>query len=268
MNIVASVFGVLQRDIRIQLTYPFQFVFQFAGIGFSLFSLFFLGRLVGSSPHLADYSAGYFEFALIGTLVLVLAGAAMQAFNAGLQAEARNGTFEILLASPVPLGFLVAGWMTWPLMLAAVEGGLAFGIGWLVAEDGFDAEGIFAALVPLSLTVLSFLALGLIAGAFTVVSKRGNPLTPLVMMASTLLAGAVFPVELLPAWLQVFAKLFPAFYGFNAMRAVLIGGQQFSGIIDEVVTLAIFNLVLIPLGMWSLKRSLHIARLTGTLGTS
>lgn len=268
MSLISSVVAVLRRDLRIQLSYPFQFASTFAGIGFSLFSLFFFSRLVGTSPYLAEYEAGYFEFALIGTVVLVLAGAAMRAFNSGLQAEGRNGTFEILLASPIPLGFLVGGWMTWPLLLAGLEGGLSFGIGWLLADEGFDAGGLLSALVPFVLTVASFMAIGLIAGAFTVISKRGDPITPLVMAASTLLAGAVFPVEVLPAWLQVLARLFPAFYGFNAMRAVLIGGQSFAGIVDEVVILGLFNLVLIPLGMWVLGRALHVARVTGTLATN
>jgi ABC-2 type transport system permease protein len=267
-TLIGSVGSVLRRDLLVQLSYPFQFGATFAGIGFSLFSLFFLGRLVGSSPYLEGYESGYFEFALIGTVVLILAGAAMRAFNSGLQAEARNGTFEILLASPVPLGFLVAGWMAWPLLLASLEGALSFGIGWLLAEDGFDAGGVLAAMVPFTLTVATFLAIGLIAGAFTVISKRGDPLTPLVMAASTLVAGAVFPVEVLPGWIQVLARLFPAFYGFNAMRAVLIGGESFSGIVDEVLILVVFNLVLIPLGMWALVRALHVARVTGTLATS
>lgn len=268
MKFSSPVVAVLRRDLLIQLSYPFQFGSTFAGIGFSLFSLFFLGRLVGTSPYLADYESGYFEFALIGTVVLILAGAAMSAFNSGLRAEGRNGTFEILLASPVPLGFLVAGWMTWPLVLASLEGGLSFGIGWLLAEEGFDGGGVLAALVPFVLTVASFLAVGLIAGAFTVISKRGDPITPLVMAASTLLAGAVFPVEVLPSGLQVLARFFPAFYGFNAMRAVLIGGESFAGIIDEVLILGAFNVVLIPLGMWVLGRALHVARVTGTLATN
>lgn len=168
---MSRVGAVLRRDVRIHLSYPFQIVTQLGGIGFSLFTLFFLGRLVGSSEYLSDYEGGYFEFALIGIVVLILAGAALRAFTDGLQAESRNGTFEILLASPVPLRVLVAGWMTWPLILATLEGGLSFAIGWVIARDSFNASGFLPALVPFLLTVASFLATGLIAGAFTVVTN-------------------------------------------------------------------------------------------------
>ena len=183
MRWLGTALGVLRRDYRIQLSYQFQLVFQVVGIGFTLFSLFFLGRLVGTSTYLADYKGGYFEFALIGVVVIALAGASMRAFNSGLQAEARNGTFEILLASPVRLVTLVIGWMMWPLIMAAFEGGLSFGIGWLLADQGFDQRGLLAASVPFVLTIASFLAIGLIAGAFVVITKRGDPFTPLIMSA-------------------------------------------------------------------------------------
>lgn len=222
---------------------------------------------MGPSEFLADYDGGYFEFALIGIVVLILAGAALRAFASGLQSEARSGTFEILLASPIPLGVLVAGWMAWPLALATLEGGLSFAIGWALARDSFNAPGLFAALPPFVLTIASFLAIGLMAGAFSVITKRGDPFTPLVMAATTLLAGAVFPVEVLPVWLQSLGRLFPAYYGFNAMRAVLIGGQSLGGIVDEIAVLAAFNVVLIPIGMWLLRRALRVARVTGTLAT-
>lgn len=156
------------------------------------------------------------------------------------------------------------GWLVWPLSLATVEGGLTLGIGWSLASDSFSLSGLILALLPFALTVATFLAVGLMAGAFTVITKRGDPLTPLFLSASTLLAGAVFPVEVLSSWLQVLAKAFPAFCGFNAMRAVLIGNQALVDLGPEVLILVAFNAVMLPLGMWMLRRALRVARVTGT----
>lgn len=268
MTRLGQIRAVFLRDLRIQMSYPFAFIFQFTGIAFSLFSLFFLGELIGSSPFLAQYEGGYFEFALIGAVVLVLAGAAIRSFNMGLIQESNRGTLEILLASSTPLYALVLGWMIWPLALAALQGGLTFGIGWVLAGDSFQLSGVLVSLVPLVLTIATFLEIGLVAGAFNVVTKRGDPLTPLVLSASALVAGAVFPVAVLPHWLQVLARLFPAFYGFNAMRGVLIGNESLAQIAPEIAVLLAFNAVMLPLGMWLLKRSLRFARVMGTLATS
>lgn len=263
-----QVLAVLRRDLQVQLTYPFQFLSRGIGIFVSLFTFFFLGRLVGTSSYLDQYEGGYFAFALVGVVTMILAGAALQSFTSGLGSDASAGTLEILLASRVRLGVLVTGWMLYPLLLASVQGMVMFGFGWFLVSEAFHLGGLLIAVLPFALLVLTFLAVGVAAGAFTMISKRGDPISGIYLSVSTLLAGAVFPVEVLPEWLQAIARLFPAFYGFRAIREALIGGGTFADIRGDVLILVAFNIVLLPLGMWALRRALHFARVMGTLATS
>ena len=254
--------------MQVQLTYPFQFISRGVGIFVSLFTFFFLGRLVGASSYLDQYEGGYFAFALVGVVTMLLAGAALQSFTRGLASDTGRGTLEILLASRVRLGVLVTGWMMYPLLLASVQGVITFGAGWLLVSDAFSVRGLLVAALPFALLVLTFLAVGVISGAFTVITKRGDPISGIYLSVSTLLAGAVFPVEVLPEWLQTVARLFPAFYGFRSIRDVLSGGATFVDVRGDTLILVAFNVVLLPFGMWVLRRALRFARVMGTLATS
>ncbi len=259
--------AVFRRDARIQLSYPFQMVSQVTGPMLMVFSFFFIGRLVGDSPALARYEGGYFPFVVVGLVVVRLADSALSAFTAGIRAEQASGTLELILASPTRLSRLFAGWMAWPLTVAGVQAGILFVASVVVAGGAFDLAAIPAAVPAFVLTVGSFAAIGLVSGAFVVVTKRGDPFGPLVMAATNLVAGALFPVEILPGWLQALARAFPAFYGFNAMRAVLLGGESFLSTLDELAVLAVFDLALVAAGLWLVGRALTLARVTGTLAT-
>lgn len=259
--------AILRRDARTQLSYPFQYVTQGVGMLFSLFSFFFIGRLVGDSPALAGLRGGYFPFAVVGMVVVMLAGTALTSFTGAIRSEQGSGTLEILLASPARLAAVVAGWMAWPLTVAGAQAAVFFAVAAVAAGGSFDVTALPAAFPAFVLTVLSFVALGLVSGAFVVVTKRGDPFTPLVVSATNLVAGALFPVAILPGWLQALARLFPAFYGFNAMRGLLLGGESFLSTLDELAILAAFDVALLAAGMWTVRRALRVAKVTGTLAS-
>ena len=259
--------AILRRDARTQLSYPFQYVSQASGLAFSLFSFFFIGRLVGDAPALARFDGGYFPFAVVGLLVTMLAGTALTSFTSAIRSEQGSGTLEVLLASPVRLPVLVVGWMAWPLTVAGVQAVVFFAVAVWMADGAFDVGAVPAAVPAFVLTVGSFAALGMVSGAFVVVTKRGDPFTPLVTAATNLVAGALFPVDLLPGWLQALARLFPAFYGFNAMRGLLLGGESFVSTVDELAVLVAFDVALVVAGVWLLRRALRLAKVTGTLST-
>ena len=64
------------------------------------------------------------------------------------------------------------------------------------------------------------------------------------------------------------ARLVPAFYGFEGMRAVLLADAGLTQILDEVAILLGFCVVLLPIATWLFSRSLKIARVTGTLANA
>jgi len=152
-----------------------------------------------------------------------------------------------------------------PAAFTAIELALWFSIAAIFFDVRFPITGLLIGLPLLILTLLVFCSIGIFSAAFIVLTKRGEPFTLVASQATTFLAGAMFPVALLPGYLQVIAHMVPAYYSLTGLRSVLLGGAGFVSIIDEMLVLAAFAAVFLPLSLVALRRAIRSARVTGTL---
>ena len=76
------------------------------------------------------------------------------------------------------------------------------------------------------------------------------------------LSGAFFPLQGLPAWMNILVKINPATYGIAPIRQVILGaapGASYNinllghtmSLWDNIIVLAVFGTVMIVLAMWS-----------------
>lgn len=263
---VSRVSALSRRDLIIELSYHFQLFLRAWTILISVAMFFFLSRLVGDAQQLEGYRGGYFEFTLIGLVVMGYSQACVNSFGQSIERAQSDGTLEVLLSTATPLPTLMAGTLVVPLLLASAEAALVFGMGWVLSGPGFSVGGLLLTVPLLLLTLGTFAGVGVLSAAVIVLTKRGDPFSSLVLQASNLLAGAVFPVAVLPQGLQLLAHAVPAFYGLRGVREVLLAGGGAADIVTDLIVLVAFNIVLMPLSMWALSRALRIARITGTLG--
>jgi ABC-2 type transport system permease protein len=63
-----------------------------------------------------------------------------------------------------------------------------------------------------------------VSASYLLLFKRGNPAKWLLIGLWGIAGGMLFPVSILPDWLQVEAKLNPMTPALNALRAALLGG--------------------------------------------
>jgi len=256
--------AVARRDWAVRRSYQFDLAFRMVGLLSSVATFFFISKLVGDAPALEDVR--YFEFALIGLLVINGATVAMHSLKGAIAQERADGTLEMILSKPVPLWTVLTGSLVVPTLfyLAEVVLMLSFAV---VLGSRFPLGGLLVAMPLLILTLVAFAIMGLFAVAFIVLTKRGEPITFVILQGTTLLAGAVFPAALLPAGLEVLARFIPAFYGLNGLRAAMLEGAGLFDVIDEIAILCLFIVVLAPVALWVLNRALRIARVAGTLGS-
>ncbi len=86
-------------------------------------------------------------------------------------------------------------------------------------------------------------------------------------MAASLLAGSLFSVNQLPAWLRMFSWAIPHTYVINATRQVLMAdpGSFVMPFSTAAIALTVFNLVVFSVGLWLFSRSLEYGRKMGML---
>ncbi|MBE0447272.1 MAG: ABC transporter permease [Actinobacteria bacterium] len=259
----------LRRDLSIEMSYRLAFLMRFFGIFFAVASFFFVSKLIGkaANPYLSQYGGDYFAFVLIGIALTGFQGTGLSTFSSAISSEQAQGTLEAMLVMPTRLSTIIFSSSVWNFLFTAFNILIYLAIGTLLFGADLGKANIPAALVVLVLTVFIFSGLGIISASVIMVLKRGDPINWLFGSLSSLLGGAFFPVAVLPSWLQGLSYLFPVFYSLRAMRYAVLNGAAISAISGDVLALALFSAVVLPLSIVAFKRAVGIAKTDGTLGT-
>jgi ABC-2 type transport system permease protein len=124
---------------------------------------------------------------------------------------------------------------------------------------------IFSAVLVVLLTVLANAGLGFINASFVLVTKRTSPLARLLSLVTNLLAGLYYPVDVLPDWLRTCSRLLPATYSLDALRRTMLQSASLHDVGHNLLALAGFTLVLLPIGLIAFRYAVRWAKIDGSL---
>jgi len=251
---------IVRRDVLTATRYRTGFLLGAAGAITELAAFYYLSRAVG--PGFRPEGEEYFSFLLVGTGFYTFLLMGVHAFLQTVQEAQQTGTLEVLMTtstSPPVLVFLSA--MS---AFAANTVTLAF---YLIAGRVFGAPlrpNVVTSLAVFALSVVVAAAIGLLAAALQLAVQKGSAVV-WVLGSVWFVTGTLFPVQTLPKPLRDLADLIPITHSLEGMRLALLEGASLRGVGRELMILAIFALVLVPLSLLVFSWTLRRARLAGTL---
>jgi ABC-2 type transport system permease protein len=124
---------------------------------------------------------------------------------------------------------------------------------------------LWLSLFTLALSIICISGIGLIAAGIIMVTKRGEPITWTFSTLSGFLSGVIFPISVLPGWLQKVSAILPPTYALSALRKALIIDATFNDVRGDVTILALMSSITIPLGIFVFRWGFNKARRDGTL---
>jgi ABC-2 type transport system permease protein len=267
MRSLGDVWLFFWRDLTIARTYRTVFVLEAIEALFGAAMFYYVARFV-DTPELQralPQGGSYFAFSLVGFVFLDYLNAALDTFDRSLEDARDSGTLEHLLVTQTSLPVFVVGSAIYP--FAATTLRIAIYVAWATLLFGFPvhAANWFAVFSVLLVALLAFSGLGILSASYLLIFKRGNPAKWFFLGISGVAGGMLFPVNILPDWLQLVAHLNPVTYALEAMRAALLGGATLAAIWPPLTILLLFAAVLLPISMgvfaWTLRRT----KITGTL---
>ncbi len=122
------------------------------------------------------------------------------------------------------------------------------------------------ALVPLILLLAaSMSSMGILLATRIKSMQAFQVVMQMLMFPMMFLSGVFFPLQGLPAWMNVLVKINPATYGIAPIRQVMLGASPDSpfainvlghtmSLWDNIILLAVFGLIMILLAIWSFSR--------------
>jgi ABC-2 type transport system permease protein len=255
------------KDLRVLASYRLNSALMLVGGLMTLTLLFFLSETMGPSSlvHRA-YGMSYFAFSLVGVALAAALRSFQTSFARRIRESQMDGSLEVLMLAPLPTFAVVALLAMTPLLQALVDA-----VGLLAAGQYipfFNAQ-LHVAFGPFVVTLLAaalpFTALGLLSAAFVLVFKRGDPFTYALDVASYLVAGILYPREVLPGFLRTAAKLVPATYAVDGLRLAARGETNWSAYAPLLGALLGFAVVLWPLAGLALTLARRHVERVGTL---
>jgi ABC-2 type transport system permease protein len=255
------------RDFKLQVSYRLAFLLESLGILFSVASFYFVALLFGeaAAPHLQAYGGDYFAFVLVGIAFMRYQGVAMSTFAATIRRGQMMGTLEAMLVTPTRLSTVLVSSSLWSFAFTSLQVLIYLLLGAFLFGADLGHANLLAALVIQALTILAFSGIGILSASFTMVFKRGDPINFLFGSVSTLLAGVLYPITVLPAWLLPVSYLLPLTYSLQAMRRAILTGDSLSTMASDVVALLLFAAILLPVSFVAFRYAVKRAKIEGSL---
>jgi len=126
-------------------------------------------------------------------------------------------------------------------------------IGYLFLGIKFSIPSALFSMAILFIFANGLISLGLIIGSFMESPEGYGLISSFVIYPLFLLSGAVYPLDNLPAWMQILTRIDPATYAVDALRFVILGSSSMPILLDLAV-LILFDILMAFVGTWAFKR--------------
>lgn len=257
----------IKKDLLITLSYRFNLIIMIAGILFSVTIISLVSSLVDSAnvPILKTYGGSYFGFLMIGIAFSDYAGISINSFAGSIRDGQLTGTLEIILSSPTRLFTFLFSSSLWSYMFTTFRLFIYFTASIFVFHLRIGNANMPAAIVIFTLSIITFIAIGIISASLVLVVKRGEAALKSIGAISMFISGVLFPPETLPAALKNIAQFIPFTYTYRGLRLSILEGQSLAQLQGDAVSLCYFAIIFMVISLVVFPYAVKQAKLKGSL---
>jgi ABC-2 type transport system permease protein len=262
---MTATMAFLRRDFLTWASYRMSMMSEIAALGVVMLLVYYVGNILGDKPDLIKQQSGsYVAFVLAGVAFMDIFTMALGTPAQAIRDGQKSGTLEPMFVAPVSTIGIAAASSLFKFIQSIIRVTIfiAFGI---------IALGFWHHANPLSITIVfipalaTFAGIGILSAASTILMKQGDPVFMTYSAFMGLMGGALFPVEVLPKWLQPLALAVPLTHALSGLREGLDGGSPLD-VAPQVAILTTVAVILLPLSLWAFNASIRRAKREGSLG--
>jgi ABC-2 type transport system permease protein len=265
-----AVLAIAKKDWLTFFRYPLNALFRVVEPIAWLTPVYFLGKSFAGPAGNTGFAAytgttDYMSFILIGAVLANYIAAVFWGMGYSLKLEMDSGVLETNWMAPIPRPLLLAGQTLANLAITTVNSaGMLLLAGLLF---GFRPTGnVLAAGLTLLPMLVALYGFGFAFAGLVLLMREANTMVDVSNYLISMLSGSQFPVSVLPRLLLPISLALPLTYGFDAVRALLIGSTPLLPVAYEIAILLAFMCVMVPLGYLVFKLIERRCRRLGTLG--
>ena len=242
----------------VSLVQPIIFLFLFTEV---------FGNVAGEAVNRGIPGITY-ETYLVPAIAIQVALAAAITSGVGLVNDIENGMYEKVLVTPMNRTAVFVGKTASEVFRIGVQITIILGLGALIGAE--IATGVMGALGIIGVGILFSLWFVAFSNTLAILTRDQESTiigANLLQFPLLFLSSAFLPLEILPGWIQTFARLNPVTYGVDAARSLMLGRDVMTvieltrfqsvldGVVPGVVVLAAVDLVFGAVAVYLLSRA-------------
>jgi ABC-2 type transport system permease protein len=261
-----KVLAFVRRDFLNATSYKAAFAYQVGTLFSSIFTVYFLSRMVSSGqvPSLDPYGGDYFSFAIIGVALADYLAVSLSGFSQAIRMAQVLGTLEAMLATPTSPSLIVIGSAVYRFLWSFLRVAIYLAAGLLLGAHFGDVQ-VGALVLTLFLCLVAFGAVGIIGASLILVLKAWNPMVAIFSGLSMLLGGVLYPVASMPEMAQWGARALPITYALEAMRGSLLLDKGIGELTEPLAVLGGFGVLLLPIALVAFRLAIRYLRKEGSI---
>lgn len=238
---------------------------------YSTLLFFFQPAIFSAVGMILSYAAGNaapdLVYTVIGGGIMGMWSGLVFTSTYDIRNDRREGTLEIIVGSPTSLG-KIEGIRTFTNVAAgAISLVAAFLVALLIYRFPLNQTNVTAALISIFIILFGLWCMGVFLANLMVWSRLSTALVEFIEMPVALLAGFMYPVSILPVWMQAISSIFPIRWGLETLRSALQGE-----LIDQIILVKWGIAIGISLVLYLLARLLdhkvhNLIRVSGELSS-
>ncbi len=266
-TLLHKAWAFVRRDFGIESGYQASFVMGIVESIMLLVIFHFIGNLVApkATASLSRYGSQYFPFVIIGVAFARYFDLVLKMFSESIRTAQVTGCLEAMLSSQTGPITIVLMSSFYSLISGAAQ--LLLVLLGSVLLFGVDLSGmnVPATLLVVVVSVAIFVAFGVLSASAIVWLKKGDPVMWVLGGFASILGGAYFPIDVMPAWMQKLSILVPIRYSLDALRLTMLKGDSIMSVARPVGTLLVIALILLPVSLAIFAAAIRKGRKEGTL---
>jgi ABC-2 type transport system permease protein len=206
-------------------------------------------------------------YLMVGTLVWHYLSLVFDLVSESIQWERWEGTIEYTFMAPISRLTHLLGQAAFAMIYGVLHTGVILVIVAMFFQVDLSQANPWTMLLIVIAGSTSFVGLGMFAAVLPLLSpEKGLQMTNIIKALVLLVSGVYYPVSVLPAVLQPLAKISPAAYMLEGMRAALLEGMGVGAAFGPyILPLLITGLITVPAGLYAFTRAERYAKATGAL---
>jgi len=202
------------------------------------------------------YDLSYIEFMAPGVIILT---AIFTSIFGGVNTlwDRRYGFMNKALTSPISRSSIALGKMLAISVVSALQASLVLGIALAIGVSFVNPLMFFPIMLIVILFSLGFSGISVVVAATAKSQETFWGIVNFLGMPLFMLSPALFPLELVPDWLAIVAKLNPVTYSVLLIRGMMTGTSQAASVALDLAIISGFVIVMVVVASYVFTREVN-----------